>query len=79
MHHEDGRKIYDAIKEAFKKNQDAVLDFEGVDIVTSALLNTSIKILIEEYEYDYLKKHLKIINSTSAINHMLRKYLSTNN
>jgi hypothetical protein len=70
--HEDGSRLYHALKSILNKGGDALIDFSDVEIVTSSFLNTSFRILILEYDQSYLKAHLHIKNSNTTINRRIK-------
>jgi hypothetical protein len=77
LDHEDGSRLYHAIRLCLKENDNAEIDFSDVDIVTSSFLNTSFRILAKEYDYSFLREHLKIRNSNSLINKMIRECMES--
>ncbi|GEM_PF-3310204 len=77
LDHEDGSRLYHAIQSSLKKNSDVEINFSEVDIVTSSFLNTSFRILAAEYDYNFLKQHLKIKNSNTLINKMIKECIES--
>jgi len=73
INHEDGSRVYHVIRNALQKRESVVLDFSEVDVLTSSFLNNSFRLLATDYEYDFLKSHLVINNSTRLINQMIRE------
>ncbi len=74
---EDGTKIFQMIKLAFKNQEQVTLSFEKVDSVVSSFINSSIVMLLEDFSIDYIKSNLKIIHSNSQINKMINYCLET--
>lgn len=75
MDHEDGSRLYHEVRLSLKKDKIVVIDFEGVDIVTSSFLNTSFRLLAKDYDKYTLKERIQIINSNKVINRMIKQCL----
>ena len=58
----DGDKIYQMINAAFLDQDNVVLEFDKVDTILSMFLNSAIAPLYNDYDTDFLKKHLTIKN-----------------
>lgn len=54
---EHGSLVSDKIKEYFRSGEKVVLSLEGVDLLTSAFLNTAIGILYNDYSEDFIREH----------------------
>ncbi|MGZ9109422.1 MAG: STAS-like domain-containing protein [Micavibrio sp.] len=78
LDHEDGSRLYHAVKAILNKGDVASIDFSNVDIVTSSFLNTSFRILALDYDYGFLRSHVQIKNSNSSINRMIKNCLEHN-
>jgi len=76
LDHDDGRRVYDAIQAALAAGHNVRIDFNGMDIVTPSLLNTSFRVLARQYDQDFLKSRLQIVNSNRTINTMVRDALT---
>lgn len=72
LDHEDGSRLYHVVKPLVKNSEIVVLDFSGVEIVSSSFLNTSFRLWAADFSYEHLSKYLKIINSTKLMNEMIR-------
>lgn len=59
---DDGDVVYKKIYEAFTKNENIELDFEGITIMTTAFLNAAIGQLYSIYKSEQLNEKLKLIN-----------------
>lgn len=61
---EDGNTIFELLNSNFSKNIPVVLDFEGINLMTTAFLNSAIGQLYSNNNYssDFLNVHLKLIN-----------------
>lgn len=58
-----GEVLYNKLKQLVIDGGDTVLiDFDGIDIITTAFLNYSIGKFIIEYDYDTVYKKIEIIN-----------------
>jgi len=59
---DDGQLIFDKIKDALYNNKLIELDFEGIEILTTAFLNAAIGQLYNIYTSDKLNEFLKLKN-----------------
>ena len=59
---QDGDKVYNAILPYFEKNESVTLDFEGIELIITAFLNTCIGKLYGKFSSDELKTLLDIQN-----------------
>ena len=59
---EDGDKVYAIIKEVLEKDDEALLSFEGIEIVITAFLNSAIGKLYADYNKEQIGKRVKAIN-----------------
>lgn len=69
---EDGKIILDLIKKSFEDGETATLSFAGINSVTSSFTNTAFIELLKEYEFNYIKKNLRFIDSNKLINDMIK-------
>lgn len=74
---QDGKVIYDIIKNGFKGfaviSGTVILDFTGVKYITPTYLNVAIGQLYNDYDGSFLRKHLKVENMTGRDKLMLKK------
>ena len=59
---DDGKKVYQAIVEALRREAIVELDFQGITIVITAFLNMAIGKLYQDFKGDFLNHHLKLVN-----------------
>ena len=59
---DDGQVIFDKIKDALHNNKLVELDFDGIEILTTAFLNAAIGQLYSKYTSDKLNQLLKLKN-----------------
>jgi len=62
---EDGKKVNAEIRKYLENDEPVVVDFEGVDLVNTAFLNTAIGELYKDYTSDFLNKYLTILLNES--------------
>jgi len=72
---EDGDKIHSRISEEISKEHAVVIDFEGVDIVTTAFLNNAIGKLYNEYRREQLNAYIKLENMSESDLFLLKKVI----
>lgn len=63
---EDGDLIFFKIEECIKKGMPICLDFDGVDLTTTAFLNTAIGTLYREFDKDTLNKFISMKNISNS-------------
>lgn len=71
----DGLVIQRLLAEAFTREETVTLSFEGVDAVPSSFVNGAFVGLLDRYGYGFIKKHVRIVNSTKQINGMIKSRL----
>ena len=70
---EEGTPVYNSIIEAFKKGEVVILDFEGVDMLTTAFLNVVIGDLYKDYSSEKLKSMLVLVNYSEQTAKRIKK------
>ena len=70
---DDGEPIYNAIMDSFKNNRSVILDFDGVEMMTTAFLNVVIGNLYKDYSSDQLKSLLDFSNLPASIAIRIKK------
>ena len=63
---EDGDLVFSKIEECIKKSMPICLDFDGVDLTTTAFLNTAIGTLYREFDKDTLNKFISMKNISNS-------------
>ncbi|EIJ79101.1 hypothetical protein PB1_16129 [Bacillus methanolicus PB1] len=69
---EDGKIIKDILKSHLDKGHNITVSFKDIDGVTSSFVNTAFIELLNEYEFDFIKKSIRFVNSTKQINDMIK-------
>ncbi|PIB37417.1 hypothetical protein BFP72_05395 [Reichenbachiella sp. 5M10] len=59
---EDGNEIFGLIKKDFDAGQVVILDFSGIEILTTAFLNAALGQLYSAYSSEQLNARLKLVN-----------------
>ncbi|HZY35617.1 MAG TPA: STAS-like domain-containing protein [Mucilaginibacter sp.] len=72
-----GYPIHDVIKGALDKQQIVYLDFEGMELMTTAFLNAVIGKLYSEFTSEDLNNFLKIKNISQSDIILLKKVIDT--
>lgn len=70
---EEGTPVYNSIIEAFKKGDAVTLDFDGVDMLTTAFLNVVIGDLYKDYSSEELKSMLSLVNYSESTAKRIKK------
>lgn len=63
---EDGELIFNLLEESIKKGTNVSLDFCGVDLTTTAFLNTAIGSLYRDFDKDTLNKFITMKNISNS-------------
>ena len=59
---EDGKKVYDVIKDALSDGKKIIISFDGVTDLTSAFLNNAIGQLYGNFDETFIKSKLSVTN-----------------
>ena len=72
-----GNSVHDMIKTALEKHETVFLNFEGMELMTTAFLNSAIGQLYSEFKPEILKEYLKIIYISPSDAILLKKVTDT--
>lgn len=72
----DGAIIRRAIAQQLAQGRSVRLSFDGVYDVPSSFVNGAIVELLDEFQADYIKSHLTIVDATRQIADMVRRCLA---
>ncbi|MGM0173705.1 STAS-like domain-containing protein [Enterococcus sp. DIV0800] len=67
----DGKKLYILIDEALKNGNDVNVSFKGIDGLSSSFINSAFIELLNDYDFEYIKKKLIFSNSNKQINSLI--------
>lgn len=73
----DGEVIAKALEEAFIRDKKVRLSFGGVSDVPSSFVNAAFISLLHRFSYDFIRRHLSIVDSTRQINEMIVRRFDT--
>lgn len=73
---QDGQKIFDTIFRVLKTKNSVLLDFQGIDAVSSTFVNVALVRLLSYFSFDEIKKTVGFINSNKNINSMIKSRLT---
>ena len=68
----DGEVIYRLIAEELRVGRTVTVSFSGIKSIPSAFVNAALIKLLEEFDFDYIRFHLKIVDSTRQINQLIK-------
>lgn len=74
---DDGQLIFDLLNKAFKVNRAVQLDFQNVEMITSAFLNTAVGQLYRDYSADFIKQNLSVVNMLPEDMALLKRAVDT--
>ena len=73
---QDGAVIGSLIRDGFARGDDVTVSFLGVDNAPSSFVNAAFVDLLDSYSFDYIRRHLLVINSSPQINDLIRRRFS---
>jgi hypothetical protein len=68
----DGEVIHRLIAKELRARRNVTLSFSGIKSIPSAFVNAALVKLLEEFEFDYVRSRLSIVDSTRQINRLIR-------
>lgn len=74
---DDGQLIFNLLEKAFKENRAIQLDFQNVEMITSAFLNTAVGQLYRDYDSRFIKEHLSVVNMLPEDMALLKRAVDT--
>ena len=70
--YKDGEIIYRLIANELRSGRDVELSFAGIKSIPSAFVNAALVRLVEEFNFDEIKRRLQIVDSTRHINRLIK-------
>jgi len=70
--YEDGEQVADVVRPALRAGKDIALSFRGVRGVPSSFVNAAFVSLLDEFPAMTVRRHVRVVNSSSQINTMIR-------
>ena len=67
----DGTVIRALLHDALARGGKVVVSFQGVSDVPSSFVNAALISLLDDFSFDYIRKHLAVTDSTRQINDMI--------
>jgi uncharacterized protein DUF4325 len=61
--------------QSFSRGEQATVSFRGVDNVPSSFVNGAFVTLLDDFDFEFIKRHLSVIESNRSINQMIRRRL----
>jgi hypothetical protein len=74
---EDGQKVFEFIVKAFKNEKQVILNFQNIEILTTAFLNTAVGQLYNNYSDEFIKTHLKVSDISDSGKVALKRVVDT--
>jgi len=68
----DGMVIYKQIVKQFQEGNKVVISFDGIDAINTSFLNSAFIELLNDYNFDFIKRNISFSNSTNQINNMIK-------
>lgn len=73
----DGQKVFEQITKSFNADKSVTLSFLNIKMLTTAFLNTAIGQLYKEYNEDFIKSHINVIDMTQSGLASLKRVVET--
>jgi hypothetical protein len=70
--YQDGAVIFRLIADELRAGGSVTLSFADIKSIPSAFVNAALVKLLEEFEFDYIRSRLKIVDSTRQINRLIK-------
>lgn len=70
-----GKIVYSVVKQRILNSEEVSLDFYGLTDLTTAFLNVAIGHLYNDFSSEVLNGKLKLINTTSLDNYLIKKVI----
>src|SRR5512139_3751506 len=70
--YEDGAVIQRLIVQALRRGEMVELSFDGVLSPPSAFINAALITLLDDFDFEYIQKHLTFVQSTKQVNELIR-------
>lgn len=67
-----GEILFQEIKNLFENQESVVVSFQGISEISSSFVNSAFINLLEEYDFNYIRKNLMFSNSTKQINSLIK-------
>jgi RNA binding exosome subunit len=74
---EDGEKVFEALKKILEQNNNAVISFLNVEMLTSAFLNTAVGRLYGLFDHEKIKSSLSLKDISDDDKLLLKKVTDT--
>lgn len=68
----NGNALFKKIEKDFDNDRIATVSFEDISGINSSFINSAFIQLLKKYDFEFIKEHLKIINSTKQINKLIK-------
>ena len=70
--YKDGEVIYRLIANELRAGRSVELSFAGIKSTPSAFINSALIRLVEEFDFDQIKRRLHLVDSTRQINRLVK-------
>lgn len=74
---DEGQKVFDLIQKAFSKKHKVVLNFQNMEMLTTAFLNTAVGQLYKDYSEEFIKEFLSVSEMTNSGKVALKRVVET--
>lgn len=75
----DGDIIFEKIVDNFKEDKHVTISFNKISGVNSSFINSAFIQLLEFYDFEFIKTHLKFSDTNRQINHLIKSRFAYEN
>ncbi|MFL2120934.1 STAS-like domain-containing protein [Marinilactibacillus psychrotolerans] len=75
----DGNIIFEKILDGFNENKEVIVSFKEITGVNSSFVNSAFIQLLDVYDFDFVKTHLKFSDSNRQINQLIKNRFAFEN
>ncbi|MEK3993732.1 STAS-like domain-containing protein [Psychrobacillus sp. FSL K6-2365] len=72
-YNKDGEVIFDLVRDSLMRKEQVSVSFEGIQALNTSFINSAFIELLEDFNFDEIKKYLTFTNSTRQINSIIAK------
>ncbi len=74
---EDGQEVFKLIIKAFGDKKKVMLNFQNIEMLTTAFLNTAIGQLYKDYSPEFIKENIELLNISESGKIALKRVVNT--
>jgi hypothetical protein len=68
----DGTVVYRALKNQLENANQVTISFDNIGALNSSFVNSAFIELLHDYDFQFIKKNIRFVDSTNQINDMIK-------